>query len=209
MLYDAVAITKTTPLINVSRGALVPYQITFSNQLAVAFPDLSLVDRFPAGFSYVKGSAQIDGIRVEPTIGERELVWTNLGVGSSSQRRLVLLLAVGAGVTDAEYINRVRAVSSQTGAPLSGEAHASVRVVPDPTFDCTDVLGKVFDDHNRNGEQERGERGLQGVRLVTARGLAATTDQYGRFRITCAVVPRDGRGSNFVQKIDERTLPTG
>jgi hypothetical protein len=47
------------------------------------------------------------------------------------------------------------------------------------------------------------------VRLVTARGLAATTDGAGRYHITCAVVPNESRGSNFVLKLDDRTLPSG
>ncbi len=209
VLDGAVAITKTTPVVNVSRGQLVPYEITFSNELGVDFPDLSLVDRYPAGFRYVDGSAQVDGVEMEPTVNGRELMWTDLGIGASSTRRVVLLLAVGAGVNDGEYVNRAYAISSFNGTALSGEATATVRVVPDPTFDCTDVLGKVFDDRNRNGTQDRGEDGLQGVKLVTARGLVATTDQYGRFHITCAVVPRDGRGSNFVLKLDDRSLPTG
>src|SRR5690606_3162067 len=34
-------------------------------------------------------------------------------------------------------------------------------------------------------------------------------DQHGRFHITCAITPREGRGSNFVLKLDDRTLPTG
>jgi len=62
---------------------------------------------------------------------------------------------------------------------------------------------------NRNGLQDSGEKGLPGVRVITAQGLAATTDQYGRFHITCALVPNDIRGSNFVLKLDDRTLPTG
>jgi hypothetical protein len=82
-------------------------------------------------------------------------------------------------------------------------------VVPDPTFDCTDVMGKVFDDANRNGIQDDGEPGLAGVRLVTTRGLVATTDPYGRYHITCAVTPHDGRVSNFTLKLDDRTLPSG
>jgi hypothetical protein len=84
-----------------------------------------------------------------------------------------------------------------------------VRVVPDPTFACTDVTGKVFDDANRNGVQDAGERGLPGVRLSTLRGLTATTDAHGRYHITCAVAPSDRRGSNFVLKLDDRTLPSG
>jgi hypothetical protein len=81
--------------------------------------------------------------------------------------------------------------------------------VPDPTFDCTDVTGKVFDDSNRNGVQDNDEAGIAGTRLVTPTGLAALTDQHGRFHITCAITPHEGRGSNFMLKLDDRTLPTG
>jgi hypothetical protein len=100
-------------------------------------------------------------------------------------------------------------MNALTGGPMSLEATATVRIVPDPDFDCTDVIGKVFDDTNRNGFQDDGEAGIPGVRLATARGLLATTDQYGRFHITCAITPREGRGSNFVLKLDDRTLPSG
>jgi hypothetical protein len=67
----------------------------------------------------------------------------------------------------------------------------------------------VFDDANGNGQQDRGEKGLPGVRLVTTNGLAAITDEYGRFHITCAVTPLEGVGSNFALKLDDRTLPSG
>src|SRR5262249_21753585 len=30
-----------------------------------------------------------------------------------------------------------------------------------------------------------------------------------RYHITCAIVPNDSRGSNFVLKLDDRTLPSG
>jgi hypothetical protein len=84
-----------------------------------------------------------------------------------------------------------------------------VRIVPDPALDCTDVIGKVFDDRNRNGLQDEGEPGIPQVRLATARGLLATTDPFGRFHITCAITPHESRGTNFVLKLDDRTLPSG
>ena len=71
------------------------------------------------------------------------------------------------------------------------------------------MTGKVFNDANRDGYQDSREEGLAGVRLVTARGLIASTDSYGRYHITCAIVPNESRGSNFVLKIDDRTLPSG
>ena len=106
-------------------------------------------------------------------------------------------------------MNRAQAFAGVNGPPVSKEATATVRVVPDRTFDCTDLIGKVYDDANGNGRQDPGEKGLPGVRVVTTRGLAAITDPYGRFHITCAITPLEGRGSNFALKVDERTLPSG
>jgi len=208
-LQGLLSMTKTTPMMNVSRGQLVPYVITYTNITQVPLFDVTIVDRFPAGFSYVEGSARLDGVPTEPTVAGRELIWRDLSVDASARHTLVMLLAVGAGVSEGEFVNRVQAAHQITGNALSNEATARVRIVPDPDFDCTDVTGKVFDDANRNGLQDAGERGLAGVRIATARGLLATTDAYGRYHITCAVTPREGRGSNLVLKLDDRTLPTG
>ena len=208
-LGGAVAVTKTTPMLNVTRGQLVPYVITLSNSFGVDLQDVTVVDRFPAGFHYVEGSARFDGVPTEPAVVGRELRWQNLTLQTDGQHEIKLLLAVGAGVTEGEFVNRAQAVNSLSGTAMSEEAEATVRLVPDPTFDCTDVTGKVFDDNNRNGYQDGDEAGLAGVRVVTASGLAATTDTYGRYHITCAITPNEMRGSNFVLKLDDRTLPSG
>jgi uncharacterized repeat protein (TIGR01451 family) len=209
VLDGAIAISKTTPMLNVTRGQLVPYVIAINNQYGAALADISVIDRYPAGFTYVEGSAQLDGVSVEPAVNGLELSWSGLSLAGTGQHTLKLLLAVGGGVTEGEFVNRAQVVNGITGNAMSGEATATVRVVPDPTFDCTDVTGKVFDDVNRNGFQDDGERGLGGVRVATARGLTATTDAHGRFHITCATTPVEGRGSNFVLKLDDRTLPSG
>jgi hypothetical protein len=167
------------------------------------------VDLLPAGFAYIPGSALLDFVATEPTAAAGTLRWDGLVLAGTESRTVRLLLAVGAGVTEGEFVNRAQVLNGTTGGPMSGEANATVRVMPDPTFDCTDVTGKVFDDANRNGVQDGGEVGLAGVRVVTARGLAATTDQYGRYHITCAITPNESRGSNFVLKLDDRTLPSG
>jgi len=209
VIVGTIAISKTTPQINVTRGQQVPYVITVTNLAGTLLTAVSLVDHFPAGFTYVKGSALLDGVPTEPTVAGLDLTWTGLTFAGLQSRTVKLLLTVGAGVSEGEYVNRAELVSDITGLPISGEATASVRVTPDPTFDCTDVTGKVFDDINRNGRQDAGENGLPGVRVVTARGLQATTDQYGRYHITCVVYPNDIRGSNLVLKLDDRTLPSG
>ena len=207
-LSGAFSITKTTPQVNVTRGQLVPYTITVNNLIGASLQGEQVVDRYPAGFRYVPGSARLDGVPSEPKVVAGQLVWNGLNF-SNSTRTIVLLLAVGAGVGEGEFVNRAQVIDGVTGKPLSAEATARVRVVPDQTFDCTDVYGKVFNDVNRNGMQDAGENGLPGVRVVTTGGLEAITDPYGRFHITCAITPNGDRGSNFVLKLDDRTLPSG
>jgi uncharacterized repeat protein (TIGR01451 family) len=205
-----VAVTKTTPMVNVTRGQLVPYEINVRSGIGVNLPDVVVVDRLPPGFRYIEGSARLNGAPAEPEIVDgRELMWSGLEVTSDGRQTIALLLAVGSGVGEGEFVNRAQAFHQLTGSALSEEATARVRLVPDPALDCTDVIGKVFDDANRNGVQDRGEQGIGGVRVVTARGLAATTDRHGRFHVTCAITPHEGRGSNFVLKLDDRTLPSG
>jgi uncharacterized repeat protein (TIGR01451 family) len=213
-LDGAIGVTKTTSSVNVTRGQMVPYVITLNNSYGANLTDVSIVDRFPAGFRYVEGSARFDDVPTEPVVLGRELTWSNLTLVTDARHEIKLLLAVGAGISEGEFVNRALAISSLTGIAMSEEAEATVRLVPDPTFDCTDVTGKVFDDGNRNGIQDGDESGLGGIglggiRLVTATGLAATTDSNGRYHITCAIVPNESRGSEFILKLDDRTLPSG
>jgi uncharacterized repeat protein (TIGR01451 family)/fimbrial isopeptide formation D2 family protein len=208
-LDAAVAISKTSSLLNVVRSQLVPYTIVISNTLAAPLRDLNIVDTFPAGFKYVAGSARVDDQAVEPAVNGLQLTWADLSLNTSESRTIKLLLVPGSGVGEGEYTNLAQVFNNRTAEPASEQASATVRIVPDPTFDCTDVIGKVFDDANLNGYQDEGEGGLPSAKVVTARGLEGTTDTHGRFHITCAVVPNRDRGSNFIIKLDERSLPSG
>jgi uncharacterized repeat protein (TIGR01451 family) len=206
-LSESVSITKSASVTNVSRGQFVPYTITVTNTTLGQLDNLQIVDTFPAGFKYVEGSARSNSLAMEPVRTNRTLTWSIPPLAAGAKLEIKLLFIVSSGVGEGEYVNHAQMFSSALGA--SGVASATVRVIPDPNFDCTDVIGKVFDDVNRNGYQDAGENGLPGVRVATARGLLVTTDEHGRFHVTCAVVPDEDRGSNFILKVDDRTLPTG
>ncbi|MDD2580920.1 MAG: hypothetical protein PHR66_02890, partial [Desulfuromonadaceae bacterium] len=208
-LDTAIAITKTAAFVNVTRSQLVPYTITLNNTLGVALLNLSVIDTFPLGFKYVAGSARMDGQKIEPVMNKRQLIWNIPPLISKTNHAMTFLMIVGSGVSEGEYVNRAQVLNSVTNNVASGVASATVRVTPDPDFDCTDIIGKVFDDTNANGYPDSSEKGLPGARVVTARGLIATTDEYGRFHIDCAAVPDQDRGSNFILKLDDRSLPTG
>ncbi|MFO0255178.1 MAG: hypothetical protein ACK52V_13770 [Betaproteobacteria bacterium] len=205
----AIVLSKTTPRPNVSRGDLVPYTITATSTLAGTLSNIALVDVIPPGFRYRVGSATINGTPVEPQISGRVLTWPNQTFAANERKTIRMVLVTGAGVAEGEYVNIVTAQNSILGTQVSNTATAAVRIVPDPTFDCSDLIGKVWNDRNANGVQDPDEPGIPNVRLATARGLLVTTDAHGRYHIVCADVPNETRGANFVLKIDERTLPSG
>jgi large repetitive protein len=137
------------------------------------------------------------------------LTWGPLTIERNQTITLKMLLTVGSGVGSGEFVNQAWTTNIFTGGVTSNIAKAVVRIVPDATFDCSEVIGKVFDDKNRNGVQDEGEVGIANARVATVRGQLVTTDSQGRFHIPCADIPDEDRGSNFVLKLDERTLPTG
>src|SRR5262249_62415018 len=99
VLAGAVAISKTTPLLNVTRGQLVPYVITANNVSGLLLTNVDLVDRFPAGFAYVKGSALLDGVAIEPSVAGLDLRWSGLAFAGTQARTVNVLLAAGGGGT--------------------------------------------------------------------------------------------------------------
>ena len=209
ILGGAIVVSKKTPLVNVHRGDLVPYTITAANTLSATLGNIDMRDQLPPGFKFKVGTASVDGVPVAPTVSGRVLTWPNLTFTAHQSRVIKLMTVVGSGVSEGSYVNQAYALNNIVNAAVSNTATATVRVVPDPTFDCSDVIGKVFDDKNINGYQDAGEPGIPNVRLATVNGLLVTTDAQGRYHVTCAMVPNELRGSNFIMKLDERTLPTG
>jgi uncharacterized repeat protein (TIGR01451 family) len=203
------ALTKTTPLANISAGQSVPYTITATNSQTTPVFNSTVTDLIPAGFRYRTGSGSVNGQKLDPAVNGRQLVWAHLTFGPGERKVFTLVLTAGAGVVSGEFVNQAMAYSALTNGLISNVATATVRITADPTFDCPDLIGKVFDDTNANGVEDAGEKGIAGVRLVTAQGLLVTTDAQGRYHIVCPVLPEAALGSNFIVKVDERTLPSG
>jgi uncharacterized repeat protein (TIGR01451 family) len=202
-------LTKTTPLVNVSAGQSVPYTITATNPQNAPILNINVVDTIPAGFFFRKGSGYVNGKKLDPTVNGRVLTWSGQNFKPGQQITFSLVLTIGAGVTEGEFVNEASAFHAISHALVSNLATATVRIVGDPTFDCPDIIGKVFDDANGNGYADPGEKGIAGVRLVTAQGLMITTDKDGRYHIACPVRPDSAMGTDFIVKVDERTLPSG
>ncbi|WP_299685935.1 hypothetical protein [uncultured Tateyamaria sp.] len=220
----------------VQRGSVVTFELTFENRNTTAESGLTFVDQLPPGLIYVPDSATFNGAATPaPTLMGRAVAWPGqtLTAGELVTIQLSARLTGGPG----EYINNAYVIGPD-GSRVSNTATAVLRVSPEAVFDCGDIIGKVFDDLNADGYQDPpqtirregntaavrrmldtwtpeqiqldgGEPGLPGVKLVTPRGDIITTDKFGRFNVPCALLPDQRIGSNFLLKLDDRSLPTG
>jgi uncharacterized repeat protein (TIGR01451 family) len=201
-------VTKTSAKRQVSVGELVPYRITVRAQGGEARGLADVFDLVPAGMRYVPGSGMVNGIKAEPAMRGNALVWPRQIIPANGSMAYDLTLSVGAGVVRGSLTN-VALVRGADGAAMSNRGEAAVAVRADRVLECTDVIGKVFEDLNGDGVQGAGEGGIAKARLATVNGLLITTDAEGRYHIDCAAVPDQFIGSNFVLKLDLASLPAG
>ena len=210
-------IRKTANPRTVQIGDPVLYTIDVTNAGVGAISNVDIVDNIPAGFAYVPNSATIsDGansVNLEPTLADRlSLSWSFDPVNASPLDFLApgetvsvnLRLLAGPNVEFGAHENQAFVENRDTGE-RSDVATAIVDYILEPSFDCTPVIGRVYDDVNHNGYPDDGEPGLPAIRLVTVNGDIITTDQYGRYHIPCAIIANSERGSNFLLKADTRT----
>ncbi|MBM2578011.1 DUF11 domain-containing protein [Jannaschia sp. Os4] len=225
---DVVA-AKTADRTTAALGESVGYTLSFRNDTQRDLDDVVAIDRLPAGLVYTPDSARVAGSAQEPAILGSDLRWT-LDLPAGATRTVTFRARVTTRAGYGSVVNET-VLTTADGRVLSNTATAAVRIEPEAVFACSDVIGKVFDDRNMNGYQDPpsrgitdqaydagkggvapaelvGEPGLAGVRLVAPDGTIITTDGQGRYSVPCAALP-EREGSNFVLKLDPRSLPTG
>ena len=206
---NALVVNKSTAVRSARIGSVVPYTVVVDNTSASTLAGVEIVDFMPPGFSYVVGSATLGGVPIEPTISGRELVWPGINLAGNSSLVITFSLAIGAAAPGTEFVNSAFIRNPLDGATISNIAKAIIQLEIDPVLQCSDIIGRVFDDLDADGYFDDGEPGLAGVRVATANGLLITTDQFGRYHVACDQIPDDRIGSNYILKLDTRTLPTG
>lgn len=203
-----ISVAKIALRRQIRRGEEAPFAIIVTNHAGSSATGLTIVDTLPSGFRYVEGSATIGGVVATPVIDGRRVVFEGINVPANAAVEIRLRMLALSSAGPGEHVNRA-SVTDAAGNPLAPDATATVEIMIEPVFDCSEIIGRVFDDKNRNGYQDEGELGLPGVRLATVKGWLVTTDAHGRFHVACAALPDQRIGSNFIMKLDPRTLPSG
>lgn len=218
-LPSSIALAKTGDRAAAEVGDSVRYTITVSVGPGAALPrQTTVVDRLPAGFTYIRGTAMLGDVPLpDPQGGVGPMLAFNLGPMPAS-RQLVLhyRVRIGVGAQQGDGINRARghacgapggcvsaAFEPLPGSVATNESAHRVRVGGGVFTTEACVLGKVFVDCNGNHVQDAEELGIPGVRLFMQDGTTLISDSEGKYSV-CGVPPRSA-----VLKVDPVTLPRG
>jgi uncharacterized repeat protein (TIGR01451 family) len=217
-LPTGIALTKTGDKATVEIGDTVRYTLTVTVTAGALPRQTTIVDRLPAGVTYVPGTAMVgDKPIADPRGGVGPTLAFDLGPMPAGRQLVLRYRArVGVGAMQGDGINRAQAhaCSVPSGCvdggfnPLPGSVPtnpAAYRIRVTGGVFTTDacVLGKIYVDCNGNHIQDPEELGIPGVRLIMQDGTTLISDSEGKYSI-CGIPARSA-----VMKVDPITLPRG
>jgi uncharacterized repeat protein (TIGR01451 family) len=211
-------IEKSASRSTVELGDFVDYTVLVKNTGGQLLSDVRVFDSLPAGFAYVRNSMRVNDGKQTIIIPVLPLAEPEGGVGPKlifhvgsvpilATLKLTYRVKVGVGALQGNGINSAQAVSAQLSATDPGAtsniSSALVKVLPGVFSDRGFIVGKVFADCNLSRAQDKGERGVPGVRLYMEDGTYIITDGEGKFSFY------NIRSQTHALKLDNSTLPPG
>ncbi len=212
------SLTKTGDRRVVELGDSVLYTLVVRRSAGAPIPQITVHDRLPAGFTYIPGTARVNGAAIAdpsggvgpqlgfnvgglPLGGSATLTYrARVGVGSMQGTGLNVATAYGCAVPAGCLTAAMQPVA---GSIASNTATYQVKVTGGVFTDEACVLGKIFVDCNGNHIQDPEELGIPGVRLYFQTGQWLVSDSEGKYS-QCGLTPR-----THVLKVDPKTLPRG
>ena len=203
-------ITKSVEQQRAEIGDVVTYRIEVHNPTVAPVSHVSVHDHLPESFHYVAGTARLNvgsapEQQIEPEVTGGDLLFHLGDLAPGASARLLYRVRIGANAREGDSEN----VAVGSGDFPSGEhtetgaARATVRVGGGVFSTRQLIIGRVFEDVNRNGKFDAGDKPAAGVRLYLTSGQSVITDSQGLYNF-----PALGDGSQ-VLALDPLTLPAG
>lgn len=194
-------VQKTAAQTQVEVGDFVDYNVEIKNLLSTPLTNVQVTDHLPPGFIYQARSARLNANPIpDPPSKGPVLVFSIGTLAANADVNLSYRVLAGPGANLGVAVNRASAAS---GTAQSNNSSASVLVAGGAFSNQGFIVGKVFQDCNRNHIQDVGEPGIPGVRIYLEDGTFAITDGQGKYSIY-GVASR-----THILKVDTYSLPPG
>lgn len=147
-------LVKTASVDMVSVGQTVTYDITASNLSGTAFGPVTVTDTLPAGLAYTPDSTTVDGVAVTPSVSGQTISVSGLTLPANGSVVVSLQVRVLSSAPSGDITNVAGLTDGNTGIVIADPATAVIRRRLEAVFQCSDIIGKVFDDVDRDGYQD-------------------------------------------------------
>jgi uncharacterized repeat protein (TIGR01451 family) len=200
-------ITKSADKQFAEIGDIVSYRVQVKNATASTIGNVVIQDTLPAYFVYASGTTQIeiDGNRrvIEPIVETNQLTFRIGELAAGANAIVSYRIRIGASAREGEHYNFAVASGTQPNGETVATQPAKVAVrVRGGVFSMRQIIiGRVFEDRNRNGKFDEGERPVAGARIYMNNGQSVITDSAGQYNL-----PAVSSGA-IVLSLDPITLP--
>ena len=191
-------------------GDVVTYRIEVHNPTAASVSGVIVRDHLPESFHYVPGTARLNvgsapEQSIEPETANGNLFFHIGNLGPGEGARLLYRVRIGANAHEGDRENVAVAAGTFANGEASetGAARAIVRVGGGVFSTRQVIIGRVFEDVNRNGSFDSNDKPSAGVRIYLTSGQSVITDSEGLYNF-----PALGDGSQ-VLTLDPMTVPAG
>jgi uncharacterized repeat protein (TIGR01451 family) len=203
-------ITKSVDQQRAEVGDVVTYRVEVHNPTAANVSNVVVRDHLPESFHYVPGTARLTTgsspeQQIEPETSDGNLIFSLGDLAPGAAARLLYRVRIGANAREGDQENV--AIGSGTfgngDRTETGAARALVRVGGGVFSTRQVIIGRVFEDVNRNGSFDSKDKPAAGVRIYLTSGQSVITDSQGLYNF-----PALNDGSQ-VLALDPVTVPAG
>jgi uncharacterized repeat protein (TIGR01451 family) len=192
---NQVSLTKSADRASAAPGDTVIYRLSIRNSSDVPLNKSAVSDVLPLGFKFlpqsVRAALETQTVPIKVTQNGPNVNLSSdatLPVGSTLNIVYAAQLTPDAlRGTGKNYANISSHRSDNNSEVKDGPAIHRVRLNAGLLTNCGTIVGRVFEDHNFDGEQQSGEPGIPNAVVYLEDGNRITTDPNGLFNVKCAL----------------------
>ncbi len=175
-------------------GEATTFTLRVSSITASPIAALDIVRELPPGFAIVPSTATRDANPIADAGAPQVAIGALPGLvdsngnghadpGEPGYTVIRWRAVVGAGVSPGDKTAAAIAVTGCATCQVSNRAEATLSIEENALLARGTILGRVFEDRNRDGFQDRGEPGIFGATVALDNGTSVTTDADGLFHV--------------------------
>lgn len=186
-----IQISKTGDRAAAEPGDIVLYRLAVSNLASAPIDNLEITDTLPAGFKLEPSSIKAETEETEVLVnvsqsGRTVDLSTDITLEPGATVNLIYAAQVTPNALRGSGRNSAIVNATRTDNNLSvqdGPAIHTLRLEPGIIEDAGTLIGRVFVDHNFDGEQQSGEPGIPNAVIYLEDGNRIITDPDGLFSV--------------------------